>query len=101
MIAQTALLGLFVLLAIWLYGSIIASRLTDQPAKARMVTWRFRIFAALLAIACFIVGLLYRGHVISLTVAAILYIPEAIGFIVGLWLLQPYLRQRKEDDNHE
>lgn len=98
---ENVLLLCVVVAAIWLYGGMIASKFRRHPEKARRFARRFRFFGVALALPCFIVGLLYRAHVLSFTVAVVLYIPEVVGFAVGLWRLQPYLTAPEEDINHE
>ncbi|MCY0874981.1 MAG: hypothetical protein OWT28_01675 [Firmicutes bacterium] len=101
-LVQTGVLALMLSAGIWFYGGLIASKLRAKSEKAgRAFARKFRLFGFALALPCFIVGLLYRGHVINFTWAAILYIPEVVGFAVGLWRLQPYLTAPEEEMNHE
>lgn len=100
-IAQTATVAFVLAFAIWMYASVISSKMHKNPEKAKKFARKFRLSGFALALPCFIVGLLYRSHVISLTLAGILYIPEVVGFAVGIWRLQPYLTAHEEEMNHD
>lgn len=99
---ETLVLYGFVMAIVWLYGGLLRSRLkkADPLLRARVVR-RFRFGGTLLATLCFGIGLLYRLHVVSFTVAGVLYIPELIGFMAGMRFLQPYLRWNEGDSQHE
>lgn len=91
-VLETAVLAVFVLAGVWVYGSLIGRRLLARGKQAKPIVRRFRIGAITVTAGCFVVGSLYRGHVISYDLAIGLYIPLAIAFLVGLRLLQPYIR---------
>lgn len=95
---ETAVAGLLVAAVLWLYGALIMGKLAAQGrGDARRIGRLFQIFGTGLAIACFVVGLLYRSHVITLTLAAICYAPLTALFLLGLRWLQPFLRAGKGD----
>lgn len=100
---ETALVGLLIAAALWIIGAKIRGALaaTRGPDFARTFFIRFLVGGAGLAIACFVVGLLYRLHVIGLSVAALLYAPIVVLFGVGIRRLQPYLHEGEGDSNHE
>lgn len=95
-LVMTAVLFIFVLLGVIAYGSILGARIRPRET-AKRVARRFRRVAIALAVACFVVGLLYRLHVLPLWLAGILYIPVVIGFGVGMIRLQPYLTPHEEE----
>ena len=100
--AEVAVLAAVIAGALWLYGEIIRVKLRPRGVfLARRVVARFRLGGGGLAIACLVVGLLYRSHVFSLTLAAILYAPLAVLFLLGLRWLQPHLRDGEGDSGHE
>lgn len=95
---EIAVAGLFITAILWVYGALIMRKLAAEGhGSAHKVGRRFQIFGAGLAIACFVVGLLYRSHVITLTLAAICYAPLTVLFLLGLKWLQPFLRAGEED----
>lgn len=92
---EMAFAGLLILAALQVAGARIRDALATNrgPDFARRFFIRFRIGGAGLAIACFVVGLLYRLHMIGLSVAALLYAPIVVLFFAGMRWLQPYLHE--------
>ena len=101
-VLHSAVLGVIVLGGVWLYGSLLEARFKASGiASFERIAKRFRYAAALLIIVAFVVGTMYRLHVIDFNVAIMLYIPIGIGFLVFIGWLQPYLHFHKEDSDHE
>jgi uncharacterized membrane protein len=103
---QTILETAVVLCLLFAIIALIAWRvhrvtLRQDARRARRAAAAIAACGSLLAIACCTVGLLYRLHDIGERPAAILYAPLVVLFFVGLHFLQPYVRYREEDSDHE
>lgn len=93
---------LFILGGIWLFGERIRRlRFSGDVVAGDRFARSFRVGAIIIAIAAFMIGTLYRLHVLPLVLATSLYIPVAVGFFWGLRWLQPYLHETKEDIDHD
>ncbi len=93
---------LFVMAGVWIFGNRIRSMrfAKDNMAGTKFVN-RFRWGAILLVIPAFLIGSLYRLHVLSKIVAIPLYIPVVLYFFWSLRWLQPYLHEAKEETDHD
>ncbi len=100
---EYGLVGLLITAALWASGARIRGALAAArgPDVAARFFRRFIGGGAGLAIACFVVGLLYRLHTIGLSTAALLYAPVVVLFVAGMKWLQPYLHEGEGDSDHE
>jgi len=87
---------------VWLFGSRIRNMrfAKDNEAGAKFVN-QFRWGALAVVIPAFLIGTLYRLHVLSEIVAIPLYIPVVLWFFWSLRWLQPYLHEAKEETEHD
>ncbi len=93
---------LLVMAGVWLFGLRIRdARFVKDNREGTKFLRRFRIGAATAVVPAFLIGTLYRLHVLSRIVAIPLYIPVVLYFIWGLRWLQPYLHEAKEETDHD
>ena len=87
---------------IWLFGNRIRSlRFAKDNVAGTKFLRRFWLGGVAVAVPAFLIGSLYRLHVLSRIVAFPLYIPVVLYFFWGLRWLQPYLHEAKEETDHD